>query len=422
MSKTLNKKDASGSKMAELLAQEPNAINVPQVGDLVEGTIISIGKNEVHLDINGVTSGVVRGKEIQDESGDLDNIKIGDTAAATVLDLENENGLMELSFRYAGHQKAWEQLDELQESGEIVMAKIIDANKGGLMIKVGNVVGFLPVSQLTTEHYPRVEGGDRNKILAHLKEFIGDEFKVKIIDVNEAEEKLIVSEKAAWEEKQQAAISEYKVGSTIEGVVTGVVDFGAFVEFGDNLEGLVHISELAWQRIDDPRDIIHVGDKIKAAIIAIENSKISLSIKKLKTDPWKEITDKYKIGQQVEGKVLKTNPFGAFVELDEDIHGLAHVSELSTKEIADPSEVVQPDETYKFTIISIEPTNHRLGLSLIADKVKTESKAKEKPVETQTNEDKKEEKKKPVSSVAEAKTKQNTKDETTATDNKVTQS
>lgn len=422
MSKTLNKKDASGSKMAELLAQEPNAINVPQVGDLVEGTIISIGKNEVHLDINGVTSGVVRGKEIQDESGDLDNIKIGDTAAATVLDLENENGLMELSFRYAGHQKAWEQLDELQESGEIVMAKIIDANKGGLMIKVGNVVGFLPVSQLTTEHYPRVEGGDRNKILAHLKEFIGDEFKVKIIDVNEAEEKLIVSEKAAWEEKQQAAISEYKVGSTIEGVVTGVVDFGAFVEFGDNLEGLVHISELAWQRIDDPRDIIHVGDKIKAAIIAIENSKISLSIKKLKTDPWKEITDKYRIGQQVEGKVLKTNPFGAFVELDEDIHGLAHVSELSTKEIADPSEVVQPDETYKFTIISIEPTNHRLGLSLIADKVKTESKAKEKPVETQTNEDKKEEKKKPVSSVAEAKTKQNTKDETTATDNKVTQS
>jgi len=367
-----NKK--STSKMALLLEQEKDAIKIPQIGDLVEGTVISLGKNEIHLDINNLTTGVVRGKEIWDESGELNNVKLGDLVAATVIELENENGLIELSFRFAGHKKAWERLELLMKSGEIVMAKVIDANKGGLMIKVGNVIGFLPVSQLTTENYPRVEGGDKNKILSHLKEFIGKEIKSKVIDVNEADEKLIVSEKAAWEEKQSAAMSKYKVGDLVEGVVTGVVDFGAFVEFGDNLEGLVHISELAWQRIDDPREVIRIGDKIKAAIIAIEDTKISLSIKKLQNDPWHDVDTKYKTGQKVKAKVLKINPFGAFVELDTDIHGLVHISELSVNDIEDPKEVVQVGETYDFEIISIESKNHRLGLSLIGSQKKATKK------------------------------------------------
>ena len=244
----------------------------------------------------------------------------------------------------------------------------------------------MPVSQLTTEHYPRVEGGDKNKILTHLKSFAGEAFKVKIIDVNEAEEKLIVSEKAAWQEKQQSAISKYEVGDKVKGLITGVVDFGAFVEFGDALEGLIHISELAWQRIDNPRDIIHVGDKVEAAIIAIENSKISLSIKKLQEDPWEMVAKKYTIGQSVKGKVLKVNPFGAFIELDDDIHGLAHVSELSTKEISSPTDVVEIGETYKFNIISIEPANHRLGLSMI-----NKTAEKKEPKEEAPKEEKKEE-------------------------------
>jgi len=379
---TENQKQNS-SKMAELLDKEKNAVIVPQVGDLIEGIVVNIGKNEVLLDINGIHTGVVRGKEILDESGDASNLKIGDTIAATVIELDNENGELELSFRFAGHQKAWENLEKIQATNDVVKAKIMDANKGGLMIKVGNVVGFLPVSQLTTEHYPRVEGGDKNKILTHLKSFAGQDFKVKIIDVNEAEEKLIVSEKAAWEEKQQSAISKYKLGDHIDGVITGVVDFGAFVEFGENLEGLIHISELAWQRIDNPRDIIHVGDKVKAAIIAIENAKISLSIKKLQEDPWAEVAKKYKVGQSVKGKVLKVNPFGAFIELDDDIHGLAHISELSEKEINTPTDVVEIGESYKFNIISIEPNNHRLGLSLInkTPKKTEEVKAEEAPAE-----------------------------------------
>jgi small subunit ribosomal protein S1 len=358
-----NKKKEKNSPMEALLSQNI-AKAIPRVGELVEGRVISVSKNEVVLDIEGLTIGVVRGKEIWDESGEYSKLKVGDLVMATVLEVENEDGRMELSFRYAGHQKAWDLLKSLMSTQEVCEAKIIDANKGGLMIKVGNVLGFLPVSQLTTEHYPRVEGGDKNKILSILKKYIGHKFNVKIIDVNEGEEKLIVSEKSAIEEKQQAILSKYKVGDVIEGRITGVVDFGAFVEFGDKLEGLVHISELAWQRIDDPKQIIKVGDVIKAEIIAIEDSKISLSMKKLIQDPWKGVADKYKVGQKVRGKVLKINPFGAFVELDKDIHGLIHLSEISDKTLNNPDEILEEGKEYDLMIISLEPEHHRLGLSL----------------------------------------------------------
>ena len=172
------------SKMAELL-KDKNAANMPKVGDLVEGKIISISKNEIYLDIDGLTTGVIRGREIYDESEDSDKLKISDIASATVVDLENENGYMELSFREAGHQKAWGRLEKLYKAGELVESRVTDANKGGLMIKIGNVMGFLPVSQLTTEHYPRIEGGDKSKILSHLKSFINQNLRTKIIDLNE---------------------------------------------------------------------------------------------------------------------------------------------------------------------------------------------------------------------------------------------
>lgn len=358
-----SKKTRDKSEAMDTLLKENPELKLPQIGELIEGKIISVSKNEVHLDINGLVSGVVRGKEIYDESGDLNHLKIGDTVIATVLELENEFGELELSFRSAGHQRAWDTIKDLMNKGEIVDAKVIDANRGGLMIKVGNIIGFMPVSQLSTEHYPRVEGGDKNKILSHLKGFVGQALKTKIIDANENDDKLIVSEKAAFEEKQIGLISQYKVGDVVEGVITGVVDFGAFVEFGDKLEGLIHISELAWQRIDNPRDIIKVGDKIKAEIIEIAGSKISLSMKKLSTDPWQNVEKKYQVGQTVSGKILKINPFGAFVELDKDIHGLVHISELENEEKkTKPS--LEIDKIYDFKIITIEPNEHRLGLSL----------------------------------------------------------
>ncbi|HCM68394.1 MAG: hypothetical protein A2898_01250 [Candidatus Kerfeldbacteria bacterium RIFCSPLOWO2_01_FULL_48_11] len=350
----------------DTLLATPDQPQLPKVGDTVEGKVISVSKNEVFIDIQGVLMGIVRGKEIFDESEGTGELQVGNVAQATVLDLENEKGMLELSFRQAGHQKAWGGLEHLMHDGTIIDVPVTDANKGGLMVRVGRIEGFLPVSQLTVEHYPRVEGGDKNRILELLMKFTGNTMRVKVIDINENDSKLIVSEKAAWEEEQQGVLSQYKVGDAVEGKITGVVDFGAFVEFGPHLEGLVHISELAWQRIDNPRDIVKVGDEVKAKIIAIEGSKISLSMKSLKEDPWKDAVKRYTVGQVVSGKILKVNPYGLFVELDDDIHGLAHISELANKHILSPSDIAKIGDTKKFKIISIEPEYHRLGLSLKA--------------------------------------------------------
>ena len=393
-------KDKNKSAFSKIL-ETHDEIKLPKVGDLIEGVIVSLGKNEVILDYKGIASGLIRGKEIHDESGVSSDFKEGDTAKATVLEMDNEKGFMELSFRYAGHQQAWENLEKLMKDEEIVKAKVMDANKGGLMVKIGNVLGFLPVSQLTTKYYPRVEGGDKGKILGHLKSFIGEEFNVAIIDVDEKESKLIVSQKAALADDQKKTLSGYKVGKNIEGKITGVAGFGAFVEFGDNLEGLVHISEIAWQRIDNPNDVVKVGDKVKAEIISVEAGRISLSMKRLIKDPWAIIAEKYKVGDKVKGKVLKINPFGAFVELDKDIHGLAHISELSSHIINSPEDVVTVGEEYKFVIINLDTRKHRLGLSLKSlknkkdksDEKKETTKEEKKPSSEKNKKDKSDEKK-----------------------------
>jgi len=356
--------DQSKKEFKDLLDQY--SAKLPKVGDVITGQVISVSKGEVQIDIGGIATGLVRGYELIDESGEYSNLHIGDEVSATVLEMENERGLVELSFRSAGHKKAWDNLRALMQSGEIVSVKTIDANKGGLMVSCGNVNGFMPVSQLCPEHYPRIQGGDKNKILDKLKSYIGELFDAKVIDVNEDEEKLIVSEKAAWEVKQKDVISSYAVGETIEGIVTVITDFGAFVEFGEGLEGLIHISEIAWQRIDDPKEFLHSGQKVKAQIIKIEGSKIFLSMKNLIPDPWKLVKEKYAVGQKVQGKVLKVNPFGLFVELDPEIHGLAHVSELSAKGPVDPTHVARPGDEIEFMVVSIEPEEHRLGLSLKA--------------------------------------------------------
>lgn len=377
--------------MQELLSS-PGAANVPKVGDLIEGMVIATGKREVKLDIPGFTTGVVRGRELFDESGDYSQLKIGDKVLATVLELENENGEMELSFRHAGHQKAWGHLENLRQANNIVSVKVIDANKGGLMIKLGRVDGFLPVSQLAVEHYPRVEGGDKSRILELLKKFIGQNLEVKVITVNDLEEKLIVSERAAWEEKQKDKLDQYHVGDIVEGKISGVVDFGCFVEFGHGLEGLVHISELAWQRIDNPHEAIAVGQKVKAKIINLEGSKISLSFRRLIDDPWKNVAAKYHVDDIVSGKIIKVNLFGLFVELDPEIHGLCHISEISHKPVKDATEVAKPGEVREFKIISMDPQEHRLGLSIkaLSSKTPTETTAENKTESNTTTDNAKE--------------------------------
>lgn len=365
----------SESKLAALL-EEGKYLNIPQEGDVVKGSIVTASRREVRVDIDGMTTGVVRGRELFSESAEYAGLSAGDEVEATVIDVENENGEMELSFRFAGQKKAWEELRGLSISGDAIDIKILEANKGGLLVRVNHIHGFLPVSQLAPEHYPRVTGGDKHKILERLKSYVGQTFKARVLDVNEEDEKLILSEKAVWEDEQKNVIAKYKVGDAIEGDVTALADFGAFVKF-DSLEGLVHISEIAWQRIDHPKDILKIGQSVKAEIIGIEGSKIFLSMKKLVSDPWTNINERYNIGDVVEGKVLKVNPFGFFVELDPEIHGLAHISELSEKPVKNVEEIGKPGDTLKFKIVSIEPNEHRLGLSIKALTAKVEPKAAE---------------------------------------------
>lgn len=364
--------DTQNTQLSELLEND-QYLNIPELGALLEATVLSVSGREVRLDINGLTTGVVRGRELFTEGGTYSGIKRGDKVEATVVDLENENGEMELSFRFAGNKKAWEDMNEQFQQAEPVEVKVLDANKGGLIVKLNHITGFLPVSQLAPDNYPRVSGGDKGKILEKLKGFVGQKIRVVILDMNADDEKLIVSEKTIWESEQKNVISKINVGDIVEGEITALADFGAFVKFipsgsdaGGALEGLVHISEIAWQRIDHPRDLLKARETVKAEIIGIDGSKIFLSMKKLKTDPWADVETKYKIGDTVEGTVLKSNPFGLFVELDKDIHGLAHISELSDKPVDHPSKIAKAGEVMKFKIVSIEPKEHRLGLSLRA--------------------------------------------------------
>lgn len=354
--------DSGAQTMTDLIASGAE-IRVLKPGDMVEGTIISVTKNEVFLNLAGYGVGVVRGRELYDDQATLNSLKPGDTIEASVVETENREGNVELSLRQAGHERVWQKLRELMESKEVVATKILSANKGGLMIEINNVVGFLPVSQLSIEHYPRVEEGDKNRILGILNSYVGQHFNVQVITADSEEEKLIVSEKAVFEEDLQKNLSALKIGDLVTGQITGIVDFGVFVKFGE-LEGLVHISELAWQRIENPKDLFKVGDTVQAKVIAIEKGRVSLSIKQLQNDPWQESVKKYQLGQVVKGKVSKIMPFGVFVELDQDIQGLAHLGELSHDEVKDANEVVKEGQEYEFKVISIEPSEHRLGLSI----------------------------------------------------------
>jgi len=382
----------SNKDFKTLLAE--NIVNFPKVGDIVKGKVISVDKGEIRIDIEGVTTAIVRGAEMFAESREYSNLKPGDEVEGTVIDLENENGEMELSFKVAGMQRVWDNMRKWMKDGMTFKAKVTAANKGGIMMQVGAIAGFMPVSQLNPDHYPRVMGGDKNRILEKLQELIGKDLEVKVIDVNENEEKLIVSEKSVWEDAQKAVLEAYKVGDAVDGEVSALTSFGAFVKFGNGLEGLIHISEIAWQRIDHPKDLIKVGDRVRAQIIQLDHSKIYLSIKRLVEDPWKLVKEKYKIGEVVKGKILKIEPFGLMIGLDKDIHGLAHISELSDEPIANIQSKFQIGQEMDFAVVSLEPTEHRLGLRIAGVKGKTKKADKAEKTEKPEKAEKAEKKEK----------------------------
>ena len=380
-----DKKIEDDNEFAGLL--EKDSIKIPQLGDIVKGTVVAASKAEVKLDVDGVLMGIVRGPELYNEVEEFSNLKPGDQIEAAVIDAENENGELELSFRLVGQEKAWNTLRQALKDKSTIKVKIMDANKGGLLSRYCQIDGFLPVSQLAPDNYPRISGGDKSKILEKLKSFVGQEFEVTVITLSEEDNKIIFSEKDVWNKRQKPALDKYKIGMAVDGRITAITNFGVFVSFGENIEGLIHISELAWQRIDSPSEMYKVGDSIRAEIISIDGSKIFLSAKKLLKDPWLEASAKYQIGQVVPGTILKINPFGLFVKLDEEIHGLAHISQLGLAPKAKITDLFQPNENKNFEVVSISPSEHRLGLKLAADGAKIGSPEKSpKAKKTETSE------------------------------------
>ncbi len=378
------------SIMQNLAAKLPRAFSFPKVGDVVEGRVLKKSARTLYFDLGLWGIGIVYGIEFTNAQTIIKNLKVGDSAFAKILEVENEAGFRELSLAEAQSQKSWDLIRELKRTNKTVATKILSVNRGGLMVEISGVAGFLPVSQLSSEHYPRVEGGDKNKILEELSKFIGQDFNVRVLDFDPKENKLIVSEKAAEEENLKQAIGRHQVGDVVMGTISGIVDWGAFIKWSassansadsadkpvdnDVLEGLIHISELDWQLIENPADFIKVGDNVSAKIIDITNDRISLSLKQLKPDPWKVASAFLEKGMIVDGLVKKYNSFGAFVEVacphsvdgkNEVLQGLCHISEFGSDEKM--KKALEVGKKYQFKILAFVPEEHRMSLGLLKE-------------------------------------------------------
>lgn len=345
--------------MDDLLAQADASTKQLVAGDTITGTVLSLRKHEVLIDLGAQGVGFVPRREV----GFSRSLKEGDEVTASIVDTELDNGYSLLSLRKAAKDRGWEEVAAKQESGEIIEVTPYDANRGGMLVEYEGVRGFLPVSQLSAEHYPRVGSSDKDEILQRLNALIGQVLKVRILDSDRKANKLIFSEKEAVKDGLAERFQSLKVGDTVKGVVTGVVDYGAFVNV-DGIEGLIHISEISWERVSNPADYVKVGETVDAKIISIDKDRLSLSIKQLTQDPWLDEVEKFKPGETVEGTVTRITPFGAFVQISPAVEALVHVSELGEGENADPEKVFTLNDRKSFVILDIEKEGRKISLSL----------------------------------------------------------
>lgn len=345
--------------MDELLAGAYASAKQLVAGEVVTGTVLSLKKHEVLIDLGAQGVGFVPRREV----GFSRNINEGDEVSASVVDTELENGMSLLSLRKAAKDRGWEEVATRLEAGEVIEIQPYDANRGGLLVEYEGVRGFLPVSQLSAEHYPRVGSSDKDEILQRLNSLVGKTMKVRILDADRKANKLIFSEKEAVKDGLAERFEKLAIGDEVEGVVTGVVDFGVFVNV-EGIEGLVHISEISWERVNNPSDYVKTGQTIKAKIIAIDKDRLSLSMKQLTQDPWLTEVDKFTKGDKIEGTVTRITPFGAFVQISPAIEALVHISELGDSNDVDPEKVFTLNERKEFVILDIDKDNRKISLSL----------------------------------------------------------
>ena len=335
-------------------------------GDIVEGIVLEKKGSRLFVDLQAYGTGIVYGREYSAAHDVVRNLKSGDNVSAKVVETDNEEGYVELSLVEAAEERRWIDLKKMLEEGTPTELKVLEANSGGLILELRGIKGFLPTSQLSSKNYPRVEGGDKEKILNELQKLIGQPLRVKVLDIDPKEDKLIFTEKGLDADTLRSSLVKYKIGEEVEGVITGVVDFGAFVKFDEaGLEGLIHLSEIAWTLIENPREVLKAGDIVRAKIIDIQGDKISLSLKQLKEDPWLKIHEQYAKGDTVKGKITKLSSFGAFVQIHGDFHGLVRVTEFGSEAVM--REKMTVGSEHQFKIIAIDPKEHRMSLACISE-------------------------------------------------------
>lgn len=345
--------------MDELLAENEASFQKINTGETVQGKVLSVKKHEVLIDLGSQGVGLVSRKE----ASFAQNLGLGDEVSASVLESEMKDGYVLLSLRKAVKDKGWDEIQTKFDNSETIEVVPFDANRGGLLVEYEGIRGFLPVSQLSAEHYPRVGSADKDEILQRLNSLVGKPINVRILDASKKENKLILSEKEAVRDGLAARFAELKVGDVVKGVVTGTVDFGVFVNV-DGIEGLVHISEISWERVSNPNDYVKVGDQIEAKIIAIDKERLSLSMKQLVEDPWISEVSGLKKGSKVEGTITRITPFGAFVQISPAVEALVHVSELGEGSDVDPEKIFTLNERKSFKVLDIDKEGRKISLSI----------------------------------------------------------
>ena len=369
VAKEAHAESLKNSPMNSLFATTPVA---PKVGDDIEGPVVNIDHGRIYIDIAPFGTAIIYGREYLSARDVLKNVHVGDTISAKVIEVENPEGYIEVSLREARQALIWGEAESALQKKTILELTIKEANKGGLILEWQGIQGFLPASQLAGAHYPRVPDGDKERIFGELKKLIGEKTQVIIITADPKEGKLIFSEKhdaavsTPGGESQKGKADTFTVGDEVLGDVTGATDFGIFVSIKEGLEGLVHISEMDWGLVENPKEMYRVGDKVKVKVIEVKDGKVSLSIKALKENPWVGAGKKYKKGDTVNAVIIKYNQYGALASIEEGVAGLVHFSEYKT--IADLRTALKLGSSYEFSITLFEPDARKMTLSATAKK------------------------------------------------------
>lgn len=353
-----NNESTELNSMKDILAQYE--LGLPKKGDVLTGEAISISKNNILVNLGTLGTGIIYPSEFYDNPNLIKDLKKGDPLAVILLEVENDDGYRELSLRRAQRTTAWDDIREKKEKGEVISTVISNINKGGLIVEINGIQGFLPLSQLSMEHYPKIEGGDTTKIVQALQKFRGQTFQVKILDFSEEEGKLIVSERAILNDQLKKELEKFKVGEVVTGTVVDITDFGAFVKISDNIEGLIHISEIDWKIVENPRHYLKTGEEVSAKIIGIDGDKVSLSLKALRPDPWEKIEEILSVGQTVEGEVAKVTAYGLLVKVNDAVMGLVPNAELAGKK----DSRFKAGDQIMVAIISIDAKEHKMMLTI----------------------------------------------------------